>query len=144
MKGASQGALDAAIKLGIPHGGGIQKGPMTKINLLPGKYKLPEMPTTSYSKQAEQNVIDSDGTLILSHGKLTGGSKLTQECAAKHNRPFIHVDLYNTSAFEAGLKIAAWIKQDNIETLNVAGPRASKDPEIYQKTRDIIESVYQN
>jgi len=140
--GAHQGALDAAINLNIPYRGLIPKEPPTRINLLSDKYNLQEIPTSSYPERTEQNVIDSDGTLILSHGKLTGESKITKECAERHVHPCLHIDLYVTSSFEAALRIATWIGQNNIEILNVAGPRASKDPEIYQKTLDIIESVY--
>jgi hypothetical protein len=35
-----------------------------------------------------------------------------------------------------------WIKKSNIITLNVAGPRASKDHKIYQVTRDILEAAF--
>jgi len=69
--GADRAALDAAIDLGIPHGGWIPKGRNAEDGTLPDKYQLQEMPTASYPKRTEQNVIDSDGTLILSHGNLT-------------------------------------------------------------------------
>ena len=48
--GADQAALDVAIKLDIPHGGWIQKGRKTEAEILPAKYKLKEMATTSYRK----------------------------------------------------------------------------------------------
>ena len=32
--------------------------------------------------------------------------------------------------------------EHDVEILNVAGSRASKDPEIYQKVYDIIKGVY--
>jgi hypothetical protein len=35
-----------------------------------------------------------------------------------------------------------WIFQNEIEVLNVAGPRASKDPKIYEATYNVINSVY--
>ena len=141
--GADRGALDAAIALGIPHGGWIPKGRITEDGFLPESYNLLEMPTSSYEERTEQNVIDSDGTLILSHGKLTGGSAYTKTLAEKHDRPCLHIDLNKTPAFQSATDINAWVQQNNIEVLNVAGPRASKDPKIYQKTKDIIESVYQ-
>ena len=43
--GADQAALDAAIKLGIPHGGWMPIGRMTEDGPLPDKYDLIEMPT---------------------------------------------------------------------------------------------------
>jgi len=85
--GADRAALDAAIELDIPHGGWIPKGRKTEDGGLPEKYHLKEMPTGSYAARTEQNVIDSDGTLIVSHGKLNGGSALTRRLAKKHKRP---------------------------------------------------------
>ena len=64
--GADRAALDFAIKMKIPHGGWIPKGRLAEDGPLPEKYQLLEMSTTSYPKRTEQNVIDSDATLILS------------------------------------------------------------------------------
>jgi hypothetical protein len=140
--GADQAALDVAIRLGIPYGGWIPKGRLTEEGRLDSKYKLNEMETTNYNKRTEQNVIDSDGTLIISHGKLTGGSDYTREMALLHHRPWLHIDLNKTGAFQAAGKIKSWIAENEIEVLNVAGSRASKDPSIYLDTIDIIETFF--
>jgi Circularly permutated YpsA SLOG family len=103
--GVDQAALDVAISFGIDHGGWIPKGRRTEAGKLPDKYMLKEMPTSSYPKRTEQNVIDSDGTLIISHGRLSVGSRLTNELANKHNRPCLHIDLNKTPAFIASSKI---------------------------------------
>jgi len=71
--GADQAALDAAIALGILHGGWIPKGRLTEAGPLPDKYALTEMPTKDYLARTRQNVLDSDGTVIFSHGDRTGG-----------------------------------------------------------------------
>lgn len=139
--GADQAALDAAIKFEFPYGGWVPKGRKTEAGPLPEKYNLKEMPTGSYPKRTEQNVIDSDGTVIISHGKLTGGSKLTDTLAEKHLRPCLHVNLNKTPAFIAESIISSWIDLHKIKTLNVAGSRASKDPDIYQDVKFIIEGV---
>jgi hypothetical protein len=140
--GADQAALDVAIKLDIPHGGWIPKGRITEAGILPAKYKLKEMATASYPKRTVKNVLDSDGTLILSHGKLTGGSSLTQKFANQHGRHCLHIDLNKTIAFNAALEISTWVEESSIEVLNVAGPRVSKDAGIYNATMDILESAY--
>lgn len=139
--GADQGALDAAIKLDIPHGGWIPKGRLTEDGELPQKYKLKEMSTASYPKRTEQNVKDSDGTLILTHGKLTGGSKLTKEFAVKNGKAFLHIDLNHTIPFNASREIINWIREHDIRILNVAGTRASENPRIHDAAMDIIEAV---
>ncbi len=140
--GADQAALDVAIKLAIPHGGWIQKGRKTQSGTLPDKYKLKEMPTASYIKRIEQNVIDSDGTLIISHGSLTGGSDHSRKMILKHKRQLLHIDLLQIEALQAAKLIDSWISLHQIKILNVTGPRASEDPKIYKATMDILESAY--
>ncbi len=140
--GADQAALDAAIKLGIPHGGQIPKGRLTEAGPLPDKYNLSEMSSSSYPQRTEQNVIDSSGTLIISHGPLGDGSDYTRKKAIQHKRPWLHIDLNKTPAFQAATQIRSWLEDHQIETLNVAGPRASKDEKIYKAVFNLIESVY--
>jgi hypothetical protein len=140
--GVDQAALDAAIKLGIPYGGWIPKGRKTENGPLPEKYNMREMPTSTYSHRTEQNVIDADGTLIISHGRLTDGSEYTRKMAMKHNRPWLHIDISKRAKFHAATSIVSWIAENSIRILNVAGPRASKDPEIYLDALNIIESAY--
>lgn len=139
--GADQAALDFAIDRGIPHGGWIPKGRITEAGVLSEKYLLTEMPTASYPKRTEQNVIDSDGTLIVSHGKLIGGAEHTCKMAEKHGKPCIHVDMENMPLKEAVTLIWDWIHENEIEVLNVAGARASNDTKIYPTTKSILEAL---
>ncbi|MFO7971019.1 MAG: putative molybdenum carrier protein [Desulfobacterales bacterium] len=137
--GADQAALDAAIKYNFPHGGWIQKGRKIKNGILPDKYELEEMPVAGYKERIEQNVIDSDGTVIFSHGELTGGADYSMKMTERHKRPTLHIDLEEMSGFIAASKINTWVIENNIEVLNVAGSRASEDPDIYRNTMYIIE-----
>jgi hypothetical protein len=100
---------------------------------------MQEMFTESYTARTEQNVIDSDGTLIICRGRPTGGSDYTREIALKHKKQLLHVDLNQTSSFDASSLISSWIKLYQIKTLNVAGPRASKDPNVYVDVFRILE-----
>ena len=140
--GADRAALDFAIDNNIPHGGWIPKGRITEAGQLPDKYHLQEMATTSYDKRTEQNVIDSNGTVIVSHGTLTGGSALTRTFAIKHYKPCLHLDMNSTTIIEAADSLNNWIEKSKIEILNVAGPRVSKDNKIYQVTKDILEAAF--
>jgi hypothetical protein len=140
--GADRAALDFAIKHGITYGGWIPKGRKTEDGTLPEKYDLQEMPTGSYPKRTEKNVLDSDGTLIVSHGLLTGGSALTTGFAEHHGKPWIHIDLEMTSYSEAAIMIREWVRRYSITVLNVAGARASKDPIIYQATMELLDAAF--
>jgi len=139
--GVDQAALDAAIKSEIAHGGWVPQGRLTESGRLPGRYLLQELQTTSYSVRTEQNVLDSDGTLIISHGPLIGGSKYTLEVALKHRKPHLHIDLNETSESSAAKSACEWIRKNGIEILNVAGPRSSVDPHIYHAAMQLMTKV---
>ena len=142
QSGVDRAALDAAIRIGIPHGGWIPKGRITEEGPLPEKYHLSEMPTESYSERTEKNVIDSDGTLIISRGTPAGGTDYTRKMVLKHGKQMLHIDMALHRNFkETASLVSAWIKMNNIETLNVAGPRASKDPNIYAETFAILTHI---
>jgi len=141
--GADRAALDVAIKLSIPHGGWIPKGRKTEDGTLPEIYRIKEMPTASYPKRTEQNVIDSDGTLIIARGKLTGGTDYTRQMTLKHKKQLLGIDLNLASHFDAASLIVSWIKLQRVQVLNVAGPRASKDPGIYSDVTRILEQTIQ-
>ena len=136
--GADQAGLDFAIEHEIPHAGWIPKGRLTEVGPLPEKYNLQEMPSKSYPKRTEKNIIDSDGTLIVSHGKMTGGTLLTWELAEKHNKPCLHVDLKVHSITVGANFLHDWVEQNGIKTMNVAGPRASKDNKIYSAVKELL------
>jgi len=139
--GVDRAALDAALELGIPHGGWVPKGRKAEDGVIPGKYEMMEMPTERYAGRTERNILDSDGTLIISRGALTEGSDLTRQLAVKHSRPWLHTDLERIGVAEAVRAICAWLESNGISVLNVAGPRASKDPGIYRLARDIIKGA---
>ncbi len=136
--GADQAGLDTAIKHNIPHGGAIPKGRMTENGALPEEYNLTEMATKSYPKRTEKNVMDSDGTVIFTHGKLTGGSLLTRKKAVEHGKPVVHLDLKAMDMEDSAVALQQFIVENSIEVLNVAGPLASKDGKIYSDVQKIL------
>ena len=136
--GADQAALDAAIEMGIPHGGWTPKGRLIESGSLPDKYNLQEMSTKDYLKRTKQNVLDSDATVIFSHGDLQGGSKRTGDFATELCKPWLHIDLNKTLPSVSTDLLAAWIKSHGIVVLNVAGSRASKDPLMYDRVKIVL------
>lgn len=139
--GADQAALDVALKYDIPHGGAVPKGRLTEAGVLPAKYRLEELPTKSYPDRTEKNVVDSDATVILTRGKLTGGSLLTREKALEHGRPVLHLDMDDLSINDAVELLTNFVNQNGIKNLNVAGKRASEDGLIYEMTFQVVEGV---
>ena len=138
--GADRAALDTAIKFNIPHGGWLPKGRKTESGPLASLYQLKEMDTADYPARTRQNILDASGTLIVSRGALSGGSKLTLSFAKVTGRPNCCIDLLNHDIFEAALIFQSFVLENQISILNVAGPRASHDPEIYHDVRSILEA----
>jgi len=141
--GVDQAALDVAIQLGIPHGGWCPKGRRSERGRIHARYQLSEVEATDYSVRTEQNVIDSDATLILYDGPgLSRGTRLTGQFARKHDRPMLKIDLRNSQSILTIPAIQDWIQQQEIEVLNVAGPRESTVPGIGERVRLFLNDVF--
>lgn len=128
--GVDRAGLDVAIALGIPHGGWCPKGRKAEDGTIPAVYQLQETPKTYCKQRTEWNVRDSDGTLILTRGEPTGGTATTIKLAAAHGKPCLVLDLLTSPASET---VRTWIEANGIRVLNVAGPRESGCPGIYDQ-----------
>jgi len=136
--GADQGALDGAIWSDFPYGGSIPAGRKTETGPLHARYQMEELDSESYPERTAKNVKNSDGTLIVSHGTLTGGSALTSRFAEESGKPCLHVDFSLHTAENGTALVLGWLIDNKIEVLNVAGPRASSDTKIYEMTRALV------
>ena len=74
--------------------------------------------------------------------KPTGGTDLTVILAQEYNKPYLIIDFSKTSENAAAALIREWIHNIKPSTLNVAGSRASKLPEIYNHVFNTLASVY--
>ncbi len=142
--GADRAALDFAIENYLEYEGFVPKGRLAEDGVIPAIYQnLIETESTNYAERTELNVLHSDATLIVSHGALKGGSLYTKKMAEKHGKPYLHIDFERISLEQAAQKLREWIISINCRILNVAGPRASSDPQIYQKTKALLELLLQ-
>ena len=140
--GADIAGVDAAISCDYPYGGWLPKGrkSLHKNGIVPEKYThFKVLARGGYPKRTEQNVIDSDGTVIFTYGKLTRGSSLTKKVALKNKRPWLHIDL--NIEHSPALKIKDFIIDWDINVLNIAGERAKSAPAIYKKVKKILINV---
>lgn len=137
--GVDRAALDFALANGIEHGGWCPKGRRAEDGVLDEKYNLQETPRRDYRQRTRWNVRDSDGTLIIVNHELSGGTRYTFEVARKLGKP-----LWKVEAEEEGKEkeVLDWLESNGIQVLNVAGPRASSEPEIYAVTRELLENIY--
>ncbi len=126
------------MELGVEHGGWCPKGRLAEDGPIPDQYQLVECDSTNYAVRTERNIVDSDATLILASGPLSGGTKLTRDLARRRNKPCLVVDL----AYPADIhRVREWLADFAVETLNVAGPRESLAPGVYRQAREFLSAL---
>jgi predicted Rossmann fold nucleotide-binding protein DprA/Smf involved in DNA uptake len=147
--GVDRAALDVAIELGIPHGGWCPRGRLSEDGIIPSHYELVEMESDLYADRTRQNVIDSDGTLVLYHDRLEGGTLLTCKFAEQTGKLCMKLRLARSSQSSArklltskAKVVRTWLDDNQIRTLNIAGPRGSKYPDIYARAREFLRLIF--
>lgn len=141
--GADRGGLIAAAALGLKRGGWAPLGWRAEDGVVPMEFRVGmlENGAAAYPVRTKANVSASGGTLIVSFGMLTdeSGSMLTARIARTIGKPCLHMTISgapHNSHFHGvgGSRILAWLEEHKIRTLNVAGPRESREPGIQAAT----------
>lgn len=145
--GADRGGLLAAHDLGLDRGGMAPAGWRAEDGQIPAWFRTGMMQSGAegYPVRTRANVEGSGGTLILSFGPLAAesGSMLTSLIARTVKKPLLAIQLGEggwLSEF-AKARVVAWLQQYDIRTLNVAGPRESREPGIQAATRTALNAI---
>jgi Circularly permutated YpsA SLOG family len=140
--GVDRGALDAAITNGFDCGGWVPGDRMAEDGVISDRYPLTPLPHGTYQQRTRLNVVDSDGSALLYDGSLTGGTRLTHDLCKLSSRPCLLIDARETpDPIAAAPVVLKFITDNKIETLNVAGPRASGWPDGYRFAAALIGEV---
>lgn len=139
--GGDRAALDAAMEDGCEIGGWCPEGRLAEDGPIPDRYPLKELPGGGYKQRTLQNVIDSDGTLVISFGAPTGGTRLTAAYCKNERKPMLLVDAAKQIPSEAASDVSKFLAQHSIQILNVAGPRASGAPQAYAYTQALVTLI---
>jgi hypothetical protein len=141
--GVEIAALDAAIQFDIPHAGWAYKGRKTEEGVLPEQYNVKGIDNPSYFERLEKNIIDSEGTVILTYGQLLIGLKGVRKLAENLKKPCLHVELMECTTNHAISSIRKWMLNHEIEVVYFTGQKpvggASK---IYRDVIRIIEGIF--
>ena len=136
--GVDRAALDVAMTLGIPSGGWCPRGRLAEDGLISEKYPLVETKSRRYSQRTRCNVRDSDGTLILTVGESAAGTALTVDIARELPRPLLVVDLSQRPEIRS---VVNWVFANKISALNIAGPRESAHPGVYDSATRFLTAA---
>jgi hypothetical protein len=143
--GVDRGALDAALAVGFECGGWAPGDRMAEDGVISDRYPLTALPNGNYRQRTRLNVVDSDGTAILYEGYLSDGTRLTRDLCELLSRPCILISARETpDPIAAAAALVKFIEDNQIETLNVAGPRASGWREGHTFSFSVIEKAIRN
>lgn len=129
--GVDRAALDAALAAGATCGGWCPAGRVAEDGTLAACYPLRELPDGGYRERTLANVRDSGGTLVIHAGEVEGGTAQTVDFCQAHGKPCLLIDGNAMTVEAAAAAVRRFLAENRITVLNVAGPRASKQPAIY-------------
>ena len=132
--GADRAALDAALQTGTECGGWCPEGRLAEDGTILPRYPLSELKGAGYKERTLQNVIDSDGTVIIYFDTLSGGTEQTLLFCLNQKKPYLLIDATELSPERAVERIHKFVAGNSIATLNIAGPRASDEALAYAYT----------
>ena len=139
--GADRAALDWAIGHNVPHDGWCPRGRLAEDGPIPSIYALRETATSRYPERTERNIVESDGTVVFSMtDAVEGGTKLTLELVRRLRKPHLLISAETKRGPGAGLH--RFVVEQGIKRLNVAGPRASKEPRIGEFVKQVLEEAF--
>lgn len=134
-------ALDLAIKLGIAYTGWQPAIQVPSRLVKTDKYRLHTLPSNRPQDAIAKNVKASDGTFILSHGRLRKQADYARQMTLKNRKQLLGIELNQHSPFEAARLLASWIEMNHIKSLFVTGSTEIKTLNIYHQTFRILESA---
>ena len=138
--GVDRAGLDWALARGVKCGGWCPRGRKAEDGPISRIYPLAETPSADYAQRTEWNVRDTGGTVIFSiETELAGGSKRTAEFAVTHNKPCLHLHSRQSDAAQA---FRDFIAENKILVLNIAGPRASEEPEVGEFAKSVLAEAF--
>lgn len=145
--GVDQAALFTATELLFPVGGWCPLNGLDENNIsILHKYPLKEVTGLSFEASVDErtrrNIEDSDGTIIIVPSiplpeKIKDGTLLTIKHAKEKRKPYLLVE--STDKSTAKIAFRDWIREHQIKVLNVAGPRETSSPGIYNQTCELLK-----
>jgi hypothetical protein len=146
--GPDRAALDFAIANHVPYGGWCPRGGWaedrtTSPGILAEYPSLRETASEDVNQRTVWNVRDSDATLILTAAAAdvdSPGTDLTESSARALGRPLAMVDVLAPVRAKAVVEALLDMMPAG-GALNVAGPRESESPGIYDRSRRLLDLV---
>lgn len=136
--GVDRGALDAALESDVDCGGWVPEGRKAEDGTVPAIYPVKELTGGEYKDRTKKNVLDSDGTVIIYFGSLSGGTEQTLSFCLSEHKPYLLLDAEEISLERAAVRIVTFLEDLEGECLNIAGPRGGSEPRAYGYAKAVV------
>lgn len=137
--GADQAGLGAALHLGLATGGWVPRGWRTDTGAEPdlAKLGLREHESSQYPPRTGANIAMADGTLVFGD-PTSPGCRLTIRIARQAGSPLFICRWQSNAPLPDAHEFAAWLREHEVEVLNVAGNRERLNPGIFRVCRQFV------
>lgn len=139
--GTDIAALDAALAAGIPCGGWVPDQRNNEAGPIPAHYPVQPLTGAGYKQRMLKNIEDSDATAIVYFTDLEGGTENTLVHCLRLKKPYKLIDASEVPPERAAIALVKFMRHHLILRLNIAGPRASKQPDAYRYTYEMVTSL---
>lgn len=137
--GVDRAALDFALCNDISCAGWCPQYRMAEDGLINFRYPLRQVHSANHNLRTELNVIDCDGTLIIVFDEMDKGTMVTCDFTRLYDKPLFVWAMNNKT--NDPKKFRRWLNQHSINHLNIAGPRESFAPGIYDYTLELLDKL---
>lgn len=144
QSGAARAALDAAMALGLNHGGWCSNDRIADDGPLDPKYGLRKR-FGGFGERVAANIRHSDGTMLLTfcaEAALDNRTAHARNIAKLRRKALIHLQLppdivgVTPKTFNG---VRAWLARCSIRTVNIVGPLEKVAPGIGEAVKDFLE-----
>lgn len=136
--GVDRAALDAALESHVKCGGWCPQDRRAEDGVIPAKYPLKALAGGGYRHRTRQNVLDSDGTVIIYFETLSGGTEQTLRNCLNEKKPYLLLDAVEILPNRAAERIEKFYKGLPGSVLNFAGPRNSTNAEAHGYAKKVV------
>ena len=154
ISGGQSGADIAGVRAGkksghevggtMPNGFRTLDGPKPEYAV---EYNMKEHSSAAYPPRTYQNAKDSDATLRFAHNFASSGEKCTMKAIVQYKKPHFDVLVKDPNTFSVEdiqhpKMVAAWLHEQRIQILNVAGNSEQTCPGIEAWVERFMTAVF--
>jgi len=141
-EGVSRAALEAAVKLGLSSGGWTAESDQAGHQDLVARFGLKEVEAGGTDEADRLNLLEADASLLLTCGEMDPRTKQIRRLYKRSKKPYLHLDLKSTGAFQAARDLAQWISGLEAQVLHVTGTDAAQDSTMAGIVPDLLETFF--